>query len=81
MPQSPTPSIDDIYRKLQGGTGHELVTLDNVGALIQMATQRDDTLLESILREWQNDCTMPSTRGPLLDGDASLNLSSRNVRH
>jgi hypothetical protein len=60
---------EEIYRKLESGTGHELVDDSNVDELIQMAHQKDNATIETILREWRADCGAPA------------NLSSSNVKH
>ena len=52
----PSEDLDGIYRRLKAGEGHELVTDDNVQALIRMAEQRGDQLIEQTLREWQAPC-------------------------
>jgi len=48
--------IEDIYRKLVKGLGHELVTDDNVHALIRRAEMDNHTILATELREWQAPC-------------------------
>lgn len=48
-----TPDLEDIYRQLLGGVGHQWVTDDNVTPLIEMAASRGDRLIEVELREWQ----------------------------
>lgn len=59
----------DIYRKLKRGVGHELVNDDNVFALIKLAAQDGNALIEQELREWQSPCAgtpshIPSTVPP-----------------
>lgn len=58
MSQLPRPShsLDDIYRKLKAGLGHELVDDSNVDELIQMASRQGNETLETILREWKAEC-------------------------
>lgn len=51
--------VEAIYRQLRKGLGHELVTDANVFALIDIARQRGDSLLEQELREWQSPCGDP----------------------
>lgn len=48
--------LDDIYRKLEGGLGHELVDDGNVDELIRMASQQGNKTIEAILIEWKADC-------------------------
>src|SRR5687768_4081295 len=43
--------IEDIYRQLEKGLGHELVNDDNVHALIRRAEQDGHTVLAQELRE------------------------------
>lgn len=58
--------IEDVYRKLTKGLGHELVNDDNVFALIRRAEQDGHTVLAQELREWQSPCNpdSPSTIAP-----------------
>jgi hypothetical protein len=62
MSQNRIPSArpEDIYRKLEGGLGHELVDDSNVDQLIQMAHQKGNATMEAILREWRADCEAPA---------------------
>ncbi len=48
--------IEDIYRKLVKGIGHEFVTDDNVDALIRRAEMDKHTILAEELREWRAPC-------------------------
>ena len=48
--------IEDIYRQLVKGLGHELVTDDNVHALIRRAEMDGHTVLATELQEWQSPC-------------------------
>lgn len=48
--------IEDIYRALTKGLGHERVNDDNVSALIRRAEADDETVLAQTLREWQAPC-------------------------
>jgi hypothetical protein len=48
--------VDEVYRKLVRGLGHELVTDDNVHALIRRADADGHTVLATELREWQAPC-------------------------
>jgi hypothetical protein len=49
-------AIDDVYRQLVKGLGHELVNDGNVFALIKRAEQDGHTVLAEELREWQAPC-------------------------
>lgn len=70
-----TPSpLDDIYRELLRGAGHEKVTDDNVQSLIEMAASRGDRVLEVELREWQAPCA------PDVDPEEILRSTSRPGR-
>lgn len=62
-------NLDEIYRKLKRGTGHELVNDDNVFDLIKRAHLDGNALIEQELREWQSPCAgtpsnIPSTVPP-----------------
>jgi hypothetical protein len=48
--------LTGIYQKLKVGLGHELVNDENVHELILMASQYGDSLVETLLREWQSSC-------------------------
>ena len=48
--------IEDVYRKLLKGLGHELVTEDNVDALIRRAEGDGHPVLAEELREWRAPC-------------------------
>lgn len=48
--------LQEIYSKLEGGLGHELVNDGNVEELIQMAARKGNATIETILREWRADC-------------------------
>lgn len=58
MPEIDTSITDlqDIYRQLEKGVGHELVNDENVEGLIQLARQHGNTLLETTLNEWRSSC-------------------------
>lgn len=61
--------IQQIYRQLKKGLGHEFVNDDNVFALIELASLDGHKLLEQALREWQAPCSdgsngVPSTIAP-----------------
>lgn len=63
------PDLDEIYRQLKRGVGHEHVNDDNVFALIERASLDGHRLLEQELREWQAPCRpdssgLPSTIAP-----------------
>lgn len=54
--QNATPPLDDIYRQLQKGAGHQWVNDDNVQDLIDMAVSNRHRLIEVQLREWRASC-------------------------
>ncbi|AKJ29619.1 hypothetical protein [Caldimonas brevitalea] len=59
--------LQEIYRQLKRGLGHEHVTDDNVFGLIELAQRDGHQLLEQELREWQSPCggdARPSTIAP-----------------
>lgn len=58
--------IEDIYRQLTRGLGHERVTDDNVFELIRRAEEDGRQVLAQELREWQSPCNpdAPSTIAP-----------------
>lgn len=58
--------IEDIYRQLTRGLGHERVTDDNVFELIRRAEEDGRQILAQELREWQSPCNpdAPSTIAP-----------------
>ncbi|MGH6647886.1 hypothetical protein [Aquabacterium sp.] len=62
LPDSATPEIQNIYRQLAKGLGHELVTDDNVFALIDLAKHHGHELLARELKEWQAPCSTPDDR-------------------
>lgn len=45
--------VEDVYQLLLKGLGHELVTEDNVDALIRRAEGDGHPVLAEELREWQ----------------------------
>jgi hypothetical protein len=49
-------AIEDVYRQLVKGLGHELVNDDNVFELIRRAEMDGHTVLAQELREWQSPC-------------------------
>ena len=51
-----TPPVDEIYRQLRKGLGHEHVTLANVDELIQRADADKQEVLAEELREYKADC-------------------------
>ncbi|MGE5450694.1 MAG: hypothetical protein ACM3VZ_02465 [Acidobacteriota bacterium] len=51
-----TPTLQEIYAALEKGLGHQWVHDDNVQALIQMAVERKNGVIEATLREWQAPC-------------------------
>ncbi|XHS77986.1 hypothetical protein ACFJGW_20030 [Burkholderiaceae bacterium UC74_6] len=48
--------LDEIYRQLVRGLGHEHVNDDNVEALIRRADADGHTVLATELREWRAPC-------------------------
>jgi len=48
--------IEDVYRQLLKGLGHELVNEENVDALIRRAEGDGHPVLAEELREWQAPC-------------------------
>lgn len=58
--------IEDIYRALTRGLGHERVNDDNVFDLIRRAEQDGRVVLAQELREWQAPCSpdAPGTGAP-----------------
>ncbi len=58
--------IEDIYRALTRGLGHERVNDDNVFDLIRRAEEDGRSVLAQELREWQSPCNpgAPSTIAP-----------------
>jgi hypothetical protein len=48
--------VEDVYRLLRKGLGHEKVTDGNVAALIRRAEQDGHPILATELREWQAPC-------------------------
>ena len=58
--------VEDVYRELVRGLGHEHVNDDNVDALIRRADADGHTVLATELREWQAACgrDVPSTIAP-----------------
>lgn len=53
--------VEDVYRLLLKGLGHERVNDDNVAALIRRADRDGHTVLATELREWQAPCAPRST--------------------
>jgi len=49
-------AVDEVYRQLVRGLGHELVNDDNVDALIKRAEADGHTVLAIELREWRAPC-------------------------
>ena len=58
--------IEDIYRALTKGLGHERVNDDNVFELIRRAEADGQTVIAQELREWQAPCDpgTPSGEAP-----------------
>lgn len=48
--------LQRVYHKLKVGVGHELVNDGNVHALIRIADGYGDTLVATLLREWEAPC-------------------------
>jgi hypothetical protein len=48
--------VEDVYRELRQGVGHEHVTDGNVDALVRRAEQDGHTILAQELREWKASC-------------------------
>ena len=59
-------AIEDVYRQLVKGLGHEHVNDDNVEALIARAEQDGHTVLAQEMREWRSRCGpgVPGTGAP-----------------
>lgn len=75
-----TPPIDEIYRQLTRGLGHQFVNDDNVFELIDRAERDRHTVLAQELREWQSPCgpdtgSVPSTIAP------TKGFNKENVKH
>lgn len=73
------PSVDEIYRQLHRGLGHEWVTDENVKPLIEMAVQRGHRLLEIELREWRSNCYPSAEDEKVLARPTEPTIS--NTRH
>jgi len=56
--------VEDIYRALTRGRGHERVNDDNVFDLIRRAEEDGRMVLAQELREWQSPCN-PDTPGTI----------------
>ena len=52
----PMNDLDEIYRQLKRGVGHEHVNDENVGALIERADLDGNQLIAQELREWRSPC-------------------------
>lgn len=50
------PNIDEIYRQLKKGLGHEWVDDDNVFELIRRCELDGQAVLAQELREWKYPC-------------------------
>lgn len=79
MTEPTTPSIDEIYKRLTRGLGHELVNDGNVFALIERAERDRRTQLAVELREWQAPCSsvaqVPTTMAP------TAGFNKEHVKH
>ncbi len=78
-PTSPD-DIDNIYRELTRGLGHEHVNDDNVFKLIDRAEQDGRSDIAQLLREWQAPCSdgsdgVPKTIAP------TKGFNRENVKH
>ncbi|HEY4082680.1 MAG TPA: hypothetical protein VGM81_18495 [Burkholderiaceae bacterium] len=62
MNRTELDSIDQTYRLLLRGIGHEQVNDDNVDALIKRAEADGYVLLATELREWQAPCVAETKR-------------------
>jgi|GEM_PF-6918596 len=54
--QAARPSNEEIMRLLARGLGHEHVTDENVGELIELAKATGHPVVEEELREWKSAC-------------------------
>lgn len=70
-------AIEEIYRQLVKGLGHEHVNDDNVFALIERAEQDGRSVLAQELREWQSPC-QPDTSGTTAQ---TPGFNKENVKH
>ncbi len=75
-----SPQNQHIYRQLKLGLGHELVTDENVFALIAIAHEDGNKLLEVQLREWQAPCS-DSNDGPRPTMAPTAGFNKSNVKH
>ncbi|MCC7059899.1 MAG: hypothetical protein IT508_06665 [Burkholderiaceae bacterium] len=50
------PHIEEIYRQLKRGLGHQLVTDENAEELIRRAERDGQAVLAQELREWKFPC-------------------------
>lgn len=57
MTDAELQEVEDVYRLLRKGLGHEKVTDANVSALIRRAEQDQHSILATELREWQAGCS------------------------
>ena len=76
-----TADIDEIYRQLKRGLGHQHVNDDNVFELIDRAERDGQQVLAQELREWQSPCRpdssgMPSTMAPRIVSWAADDISA-----
>lgn len=80
-PQDDTPPLEEIYRELQRGAGHQWVNDDNVQALIDMAVSNRHRLIEVQLREWRASCApAPEDEEDLPPDLGSLDDTTRQNR-
>ncbi len=72
--------VTRIYHELKLGSGHELVNDSNVDALIQLAMEYGNTLLEAMLREWRSECGNGNATAPALARVASSRAAGGKLR-
>ncbi|MBN9463949.1 MAG: hypothetical protein J0H00_22340 [Burkholderiales bacterium] len=63
-PAAGAPTIDEIYRQLKKGLGHELVDDNNVFELIRRSEQDGQAVLAQELREWKFPCKPDRPEAP-----------------
>ena len=79
-PLDNSPQTQHIYRQLKLGLGHELVNDENVFALIAIAQQDGNKMLETELREWQAPFS-DSNDGPRPTMAPTPGFNKANVKH
>lgn len=73
------PEVDRVYQALRRGGGRELVTDDNVDALIRRAHAEGHPVLAEELREWQAPCG--GAAAPLRTGAPQPTFNQLHKRH